>query len=123
MQLLRLPQAKRSMELTMDAPDTLPLPKLRATQEDAKRVPHDAGRSTGLVMRHGTMELRWFAPNGEDPQTPHDRDELYIITSGTGVLTTGLSPAMYSSVLVGLMNRVDSLSANGIRQTSQPASR
>ena len=28
---------------------------------------------------------------------------------------------MYSSVLVGLMNSVDSFSANGIRQTSQPA--
>ena len=69
----------------MDAPDTVPLPKLRATQDDAKRVPHDAGRSTGLVMRHGSMELRWFAPTGEDPQTPHDRDELYIIASGTGV--------------------------------------
>ena len=69
----------------MDAPDTVPLPKLRATQDDAKRVPHDAGRSTGLVMRHGTMELRGFAPGGHDPQTPHDRDELYIIASGTGV--------------------------------------
>ena len=69
----------------MDGPDLFPPPRLRATPEDAKRVPHDAGRATGLVMRHGTMELRWFAPNGHDPQTPHDRDELYIIASGTGV--------------------------------------
>jgi hypothetical protein len=29
------------------------------------------------------------------------------ITSGTAVLTTGLSPAMYSSLSLGLMNRVD----------------
>lgn len=67
----------------MDGPEAPP--RLRATQEEAKRVPHDPGRSTGLVMRHGTMELRWFAPGDHDPQTPHDRDELYIIASGTGV--------------------------------------
>ena len=43
------------------------------------------------------------------------------ITSRIAVLTTGFSPAMYSSVLVGLMKRVDSFNANGIRPTSQPA--
>jgi hypothetical protein len=45
------------------------------------------------------------------------------ITSSTAVLTTGFSAAMYSSVWVGLMKRVCSLSAKGIRHTSQPASR
>ena len=35
--------------------------------------------------------------------------------------TTGLPAAMYSGVLVGLMNRVASLRANGSRATSQPA--
>ena len=38
-----------------------------------------------------------------------------------GVLTIGLPAAMYSSVFVGLMKRVDSFSANGSRHTSQPA--
>jgi hypothetical protein len=42
-------------------------------------------------------------------------------TSWMGVETIGLPAAMYSSVLVGLMNSVDSLSANGIRHTSHPA--
>jgi len=32
----------------------------------------------------------------------------------------GRPQAMYSSILVGLMNFVASFSANGIRQTSQP---
>jgi len=32
------------------------------------------------------MEVRWFKPDGPDPQTPHDRDELYFIVSGTGIL-------------------------------------
>ena len=42
-------------------------------------------------------------------------------TSRMRVLTIGFSAAMYSSTFVGLMNRVASLSANGIRQTSHDA--
>src|SRR5687768_1013310 len=43
------------------------------------------------------------------------------ITSLTGVLTMGNSAAIYSSVLVGLIKRVDSLIVNGNRHTFQPA--
>src|SRR3954468_9403008 len=39
-------------------------------------------------------------------------------TSGTAVETTGLPAAMYSSVFVGLIYRVASFNAKGIRQTS-----
>ena len=69
----------------MDGPEATAPAKLRATAADAKTTPNDAGRSTALMLAHGTMELRWFAPKEHDPQTPHDRDELYIIVSGTGV--------------------------------------
>ena len=41
-------------------------------------------------------------------------------TSATAVETIGLPAAMYSSVFVGLMYSVASLSAKGIRQTSNP---
>ena len=51
------------------------------------------------------------------------RIAVRLATSWIGVLTIGLPAAMYSSVLVGLMKRVASFSANGIRQTSQPATR
>ena len=37
------------------------------------------------MMQYGSMEVRWYAPRGVDPQVPHDRDELYVIVSGTGV--------------------------------------
>ena len=40
-----------------------------------------------------------------------------LATSLIAVLTTGLPAAMYSSVLVGLMKRVDSFRANGSRPT------
>ncbi|BAK68277.1 hypothetical protein SLG_36020 [Sphingobium sp. SYK-6] len=37
------------------------------------------------LMRHGTMSLGLYAPRGPDTQSPHSRDELYIIASGSGL--------------------------------------
>ena len=68
----------------MDGQDVPPMPKLLATPGEARVVPTDPGRATSLLLAHGTMELRWFSPKDHDPQTPHDRDELYMIVSGTG---------------------------------------
>lgn len=34
----------------------------------------------------GAMSLELFAPQGDDRQTPHEQDELYVIISGTGDL-------------------------------------
>lgn len=74
----------------MDGPE-MPAPtKLRAMVVDAKATSNDAGRSTALMLAHGSMELRWFVPKPYDAQTPHDRDELYIIVSGTGVFMRGV---------------------------------
>lgn len=36
------------------------------------------------VFRHGTMELKLYAPRGADPQQPHAQDELYIVQRGHG---------------------------------------
>ncbi len=69
----------------MDGPDVPAPAELRVTTADARTKPNDPGRATALLLSHGTMELRWFAPEKHDPQTPHDRDELYIVASGTGV--------------------------------------
>lgn len=68
----------------MDGPEVPAPAKLRVTTADARLTPNDVGRATALTMAHGTMELRWFAPKQADPQTPHDRDELYIVMAGTG---------------------------------------
>lgn len=36
------------------------------------------------VFKKGNFELEFFAPRGKDYQTPHEKDEFYIIVSGTG---------------------------------------
>jgi mannose-6-phosphate isomerase-like protein (cupin superfamily) len=38
------------------------------------------------ALAHGTMTVELFAPVGEDHQTPHEQDELYVILQGTGNL-------------------------------------
>lgn len=43
---------------------------------------NEPGRLSAEIFRHGTLEVRWYAPQGVDPQTPHTRDEAYVVVSG-----------------------------------------
>ena len=43
----------------------------------------DGARSVS-ALRHGSMELKFYAPRGSDPQQPHTQDELYIVQRGLG---------------------------------------
>jgi mannose-6-phosphate isomerase-like protein (cupin superfamily) len=36
------------------------------------------------AFTHGSLSVEFYAPAGTDPQTPHDRDEVYFIVSGSG---------------------------------------
>lgn len=51
---------------------------------EAARAPVPQGRRSAELLRHGGLEVRYYAPKGSDPQTAHDRDEVYIVTNGTG---------------------------------------
>lgn len=55
----------------------------------AKAAPIPAGARSALLMKHGTMTLRYYAPRGSDPQTPHEQDEIYIVASGSGTFALG----------------------------------
>jgi mannose-6-phosphate isomerase-like protein (cupin superfamily) len=70
-----------------------------------------------LLLEHGTMQLRWFAPKGEDTQTPHDQDELYIIASGTGWFRRGTERVPFAAhdalfVRAGEAHRFEDFSAD-----------
>jgi mannose-6-phosphate isomerase-like protein (cupin superfamily) len=47
-------------------------------------LPLPAGRRSAEAFRDGDIEIRLYAPKGHDAQTPHDRDELYIVAAGNG---------------------------------------
>jgi len=55
----------------------------------AAAVPPEPGRISALIAVHGTMQLRWYAPRGTDPQGPHGQDELYIVVTGSGWFRRG----------------------------------
>ncbi len=38
----------------------------------------------GVLLEHGTLEIGYYAPKKLDPQSPHDQDEVYIISAGNG---------------------------------------
>jgi mannose-6-phosphate isomerase-like protein (cupin superfamily) len=57
--------------------------------EAARSAPIPPGRRSPEMMRHGSLEARFYAPRGSDPQTPHDRDEVYVVVSGTGWFRRG----------------------------------
>lgn len=56
---------------------------------EAAAAPPEPGRASSVHLRHGSLELRFYAPRGHDPQTPHDRDELYVIATGHGFFRRG----------------------------------
>ncbi len=41
------------------------------------------------LFTHGTLELKLYAPAGRDMQSPHRRDELYVVARGRGVFFDG----------------------------------
>lgn len=40
---------------------------------------------------HGSLSVEIYKPVGVDHQQPHDRDELYVIASGSGYFVNGNS--------------------------------
>ena len=49
-----------------------------------KTVSASKNKTYGILLNHGTLELGYYKPDGVDPQDPHDRDEVYVVQSGSG---------------------------------------
>ena len=59
-----------------------------AVDEWLGKVPEQGMRSVS-AFGHGSLEVKLYAPRGEDPQAPHGRDELYVVARGRGQATIG----------------------------------
>jgi mannose-6-phosphate isomerase-like protein (cupin superfamily) len=55
----------------------------------ALALPIPERRRSAEAFLDGDLEVRLYAPKGHDPQTPHDRDELYIVAAGHGQFRVG----------------------------------
>jgi len=56
---------------------------------EAAALPLPEGRRSAEVLKYGSLEVRYYAPKEADPQTPHDRDEVYVVASGRGFFVRG----------------------------------
>ena len=52
--------------------------------------PPPAGNLAVPVFSHGTLVAELYTPAGHDPQTPHERDEVYVVARGTGTFFDGV---------------------------------
>lgn len=62
------------------------------------------------LFRHGSLEVEIYQPDLVDLQTPHTRDEIYVIIGGTGKFINGadvvtFSPGDFLFVKAGIEHR------------------
>jgi len=50
----------------------------------ARELPYPEGRLSGEAFVDGDLEVRFSANSTRGMQVPHDRDEFYIVTTGSG---------------------------------------
>ena len=56
-------------------------------EDGLKQLPYDGKRSVPM-FNHGSLSVKVYAPRGSDPQQPHTRDEIYVVTAGNGIFVT-----------------------------------
>lgn len=56
---------------------------------EAAAMPLAEGERSLQALGHGSMLVRYYAPEGRDAQTPHDQDEIYIVIRGHGTFVNG----------------------------------
>jgi len=55
----------------------------------ARSAPVTPSDISSILLRHGSMTLEYYSPRGRDTQTPHSKDEIYIISKGHGFFRSG----------------------------------
>ena len=78
-------------------------------------LPAAPAEQYAIVHRHGTFTAGVYAPRGVDDQTPHTRDEVYVVVKGTGQFVCGAArrpfgPGELLFVPAGMTHRFESFS-------------
>jgi mannose-6-phosphate isomerase-like protein (cupin superfamily) len=79
------------------------------------RLPGPRGERFVELFTHGTLVVELYAPRGHDPQTPHTRDEIYVVASGRGTFVDGSSRVSFQPgdllfVAAGVPHRFENFS-------------
>lgn len=85
----------------------------RITAADAlARLPGPAGERFAKVFGRGNLDIEIYAPRDRDEQSPHTRDEAYIVVAGSGTFVHGdnrepFGPGDYLFVSAGVEHRFE----------------
>jgi len=52
------------------------------------QVPGPGGERSRELLRHGSLQVKVYSPVGSDLQSPHSRDEGYVVMRGTGIFVS-----------------------------------
>ena len=58
--------------------------------EGLSQLPTPDGKRFVTLFEHGTLRVEVYAPRGVDPQTPHARDEAYVVVQGSGLFVSAV---------------------------------
>jgi mannose-6-phosphate isomerase-like protein (cupin superfamily) len=97
----------------IDRPDHLR--KASLAQATALLPATDAIPRSAAVFRHGSLLVKLFAPRGQDLQSPHLQDELYVVAQGSGWFVNGSDRLAFSTgdmlfVSAGVAHRFEEFS-------------
>ena len=59
------------------------------TSQSALQALAASGKHFKSMFEHGSLVVEIYKPDKVDHQTPHTRDEVYVIVSGTGWFVNG----------------------------------
>lgn len=81
-------------------------------EEGLAKLPGPGGARFVTLFEHGTLSVELYAPRGTDPQTPHRRDEVYVVARGSGTFWDGLdrrpvAPGDFLFVAAGVPHRFE----------------
>ena len=79
------------------------------------RLPGPQGERSVALFEHGSLVVKLYAPHGNDPQTPHSRDEVYVVAQGNGEFVCGdtresFEPHDVLFVAAGVIHRFENFS-------------
>ena len=55
----------------------------------ARHIPDAAGNRFHVGLERGQLQVEFYIPEGTDLQEPHNRDECYVVISGSGRFQMG----------------------------------
>jgi mannose-6-phosphate isomerase-like protein (cupin superfamily) len=83
--------------------------------EALEKGPPPPGNLAVPIFARGTLAVELYTPKGHDPQTPHERDEIYVVARGTGLFFDGtnrraVEPGTFIFVAAGQVHRFEEFS-------------